>query len=104
MIFFFFFEGSIKIVKLEKDNGFISYFSPFLVSSTDPKNKNFFFFEGNNKKNHQCLPREPPPPPPPLFLGKKAFFGFGISWMSITWIVLCFLASNKETTKANTNN
>lgn len=42
--------------------------------------------------NHQCLPWEPPA----LFLAKKAFFGFGISWMSITWIVLCFLASSRS--------
>jgi len=46
-------------------------------------------------KNHQCLPWWEPPP---LFFAKKVFLflGFGISWMSITWIVLCFLASQSK--------
>lgn len=33
----------------------------------------------------------------PLFLAMKPFFGFGISCISITCIVLCFLASNTWT-------
>jgi len=47
-------------------------------------------------RNHQCLPWWEPPAP--LFFGKKVFLflGFGISWMSITWIVLCFLASQSK--------
>lgn len=71
-----------------------NFFSPESHSPRSKSENPFFYthFYGQLRGTlyYQCLPWDPPPPP--LFFPKKPFLGFGISWMSITWIVLCLLA------------
>jgi hypothetical protein len=71
----------------------ISFFL-FLFASTEINTLSPLQVRRRSGRDHRCFAGNPPPP----LLRTKVFLflGFGMSWISITCIVLCFFAEKEE--------